>query len=145
MTPRACANPRCGRPLPAQAVATQRHCSAACRQARHRDRLRATPDDEQRAALAQRFRHTAELLGAAAQAAAAAGPEALSGHVPALVALLDTLTATAVSHDRERGDTWPVIAARLNLEPETARRRHVNKRRPASDLPAQTTRTPTRA
>ncbi|WP_436776387.1 hypothetical protein [Yinghuangia sp. YIM S09857] len=144
MTPRACANPRCGRPLPAHAPATQRHCSAACRQARHRERGRPTPNDRQRAALAQHFRATAELLAAAANNAATAGPEALSAHVPALAALLDTLTVTAVAHDREHGDSWPVIAARLHLEPETARRRHVNKRHRAADLPPQATGTATR-
>ncbi|MGW0660227.1 hypothetical protein [Streptodolium elevatio] len=74
----------------------------------------------------------------------AAGPEALTAHIPALAALLDSLTATAVTHDRERGDTWPVIATRLHLEPETARRRHVNRRRLVPDLHAQTTRTPAR-
>ncbi|MEU8133755.1 hypothetical protein [Streptodolium elevatio] len=145
MTPRACANPRCERPLPTQAVPTQLHCSAACRQARHRDRRRPAPSDEQYLALAQCFRQTAELLASAAQAAAAAGPEALTAHIPALAALLDSLTATAVTHDRERGDTWPVIATRLHLEPETARRRHVNRRRLVPDLHAQTTRAPARA
>ncbi|MCF2533521.1 hypothetical protein [Yinghuangia soli] len=72
------------------------------------------------------------MAAAAADAAAARHSHALSACIPALASLLDHLTSLAVHHDRARGDSWPVIAARLNLEPETARRRHRSTPRQAS-------------
>lgn len=123
---RTCANPRCGRPLPPNASGTRRHCSSACRQACHRDRRpgRSAADPAYLAAKAEDVRNLAAQLADAAAAVGVGHPADYTKHTAALVRLADALTHAAVAYDRAQGASWPMIAAHLHVEPETARRRH---------------------
>lgn len=108
------------------ASGTRRHCSPACRQACHRDRRprRGATDPASLTAKAENVRDLAAQLADAAVAIGTGHPADFTTGTAILARLTDALTRAAVAYDRTRGLSWPVIAAHLNVEAETARRRH---------------------
>lgn len=129
--PRVCAYAACRRVLPRGSSASRRHCSDRCRQACHRERIRAAdaPPVAGSEELTRAVRRGAAALARASTAVASA-PDAdgrLVRDAVALRDLLDRVLVAAVTHDRAHGDSWTVVAAGLGVHPEAARRRYRNR------------------
>ncbi|MFF4699994.1 hypothetical protein [Streptomyces chattanoogensis] len=125
-----CANPSCVNDLPEGATARRRYCSGACRQAGARARQR--PPGQTRvggAGAAELEAAVRRLAGELSESAARVAEEAADSP-PRAVALtglprkVHEVMRAAVAYERAAGTSWEEIGRRLELHPDTARRRY---------------------